>query len=135
MHTRSYYWCEPCSVHTTIPLCKLCGGEPVPVEYVDRFDRIFHLELVLRIHVGSLAPDQLDRILARLTPCPLCDGQGIIEPPERDGWGECPVCWGAMYATRFCRDPFHPQVMPGWYDIAMPTHPVGTTNRLKKWLE
>ena len=120
MRVSDYYWCETCQVRTTIHFCKLCGGKPVLAgKHVDRFDRLFYLELVLRLDLKAMSNQELDRILERLTPCPLCAGEGLIQPPERDLWAECPVCWGAMYKTPTCNDPFDPQTMPDFYDIAM----------------
>ena len=111
----------------------LCGGDPVRVgHHVDRFDRLFYLELTLRIDLQGMSNEELQRILERLIPCPLCDGAGIIEPPERDYWAECPVCWGAMY--RIPRDgdePFDPTVGPMWQDISKPVVHAMFRNRLR----
>ena len=136
MRVRDYFWCETCQVRTTVPFCTLCGGEPVFAgKHVDRFDRLFHLELVLRLDLRAISHQELDRILERLTPCPLCEGEGLIQPPERDIWAECPVCWGAMYKTPTCDDPFDPLAMPGWYDIAMEGQFSQFRNRLRDGLK
>lgn len=132
MRVRDYYWCEHCQLRTTVRFCKLCGRDPVfGGKYVDLFDRLFHLELVLRLDLWSISKDEIDRVLERLVACPLCDGEGLIQPPERDIWAECPVCWGAMYKTPTCDDPFDPLAIPGWYDIARPVQFSMYRNRLK----
>lgn len=133
MSAREYFWCERCGVHTRFRTCFLCGGESVAVGHrIDPFDRRFHLELFLGIDLRDVSDQELERILQRLVPCPLCQGAGIIEPPERDYWAECPVCWGAMYRTVVGpEDLFDPRVRPFGHNIAASVLHSMFRNRLK----